>query len=410
MNKVMKSDFQQSAPLSQLEKTRLHIRRAFSWELHSVNVTESERRKLLGKGVSQDPLQRYAVWRRSVLLVVLVPSLIDSFLSTINTLSGGREGLTSVGKLLTLANTVVTWVLPITTILAIRYWTSFRNSQRILILGGIFSFIPPFLIALVPAERWFVINATTNQNAAIHREMMILQALNGLHVTLTLLPTVLAILPGMIRACLRVKTLLPSAVLPGWFLVITTPFYFLLALVVLVALNNIAGSPLLVLGMLFTLAGPMMYVWKSELLVRPLSPSETPAINRVHQYSRLAGLIGFLLLLAYIFTEQVFGLHLVGVNSQSSLVWLWENHQPLQLKPQQVVADAQSIFWIGEISLFQVVMQYCGKTLFMTAVFADTLVRMTLVAWKQAKRFEKNDSAADYDTTMEEMNRAITNT
>ncbi|HQR07708.1 MAG TPA: hypothetical protein PLN21_12850 [Gemmatales bacterium] len=397
-----------SLSLSGWQATRLHIRRAFSWQLHSVNVTEGERAKLLNRGVTHDPLHRYAVWRRSVLLVVLVPSLIDGMLSTINLLSGGREGLTDLGKLLTIINTVVIWALPISTILAIRSWTSLRSSQRILIIGWILTFIPPFLIALVPADLWFHAHLSQDQATSLDREHSMLQTLNGLHVTLTLLPTVLAILPGLIRACLRVKTLLPAATLPGWFLVMTTPFYLLLVLVALIALNNLAGSPLLVLGMLFTMTGSMIYVWKNDLFIRPLSTSETPAINRAHQLSRIAGMTGALLLLAYLFTKKVFGLQLVGLHAQTSLAWLWENHRQLHLKPEQAVASAQSVFWIGEVSLFQLIMQYCGRTLFMTTVFADALVRMTMIAWDQTKRFDTTPAAIEYYETMEDMKRAIT--
>ena len=76
--------------------------------------------------------------------------------------------------------------------------------------------------------------------------------------------------------------------------------------------------------------------------------------------------------------------------------------------PGHALTQAQSIFWVGEISLFQVVVQYCGRSLFMTAVFADALVRMTLIAWSQARRFEQTPTAAEYDETMVELQRALT--
>lgn len=393
--------------LSRWQANFLLVYRAFSWQLHTVPITDSERTRLLSTGITQDPLHRYAVWRRSVLLVVLIPALLAAVLSTLDLLSGGREGLTIVGKILTLSNTIVIWALPISTILTLRYWLSLRISQRILVMGWFLTFIPPFLIAVVPTEYWFEVKTPAPQDPVLQREMAAIQALNGLHVTLTLLPTALAILPGLIRACLRVKTLLPAAVLPGWFLVMTTPFYLLLAMVVLVALNNIAGSPLLVLAMMFFLGSSMIYVWRGDLFVRPLSSAETPAINRVHLISKFALLIGSLFLLVYLFTKQVFGMQIVGLHSQSSLVWLWENRHQLQLKPGQAVTLAHSIFWVGEISLFQLIVQYCGRSLFMTAVFADALVRMTLLAWQQGKRFEATAASTEYDATMTDMKRAL---
>jgi len=259
----------------------------------------------------------------------------------------------------------------------------------------------------VPTNVWFETRASVLHDPQLQREMAVLDILNGLHVTFTLLPTALSILPGLVRACLRVKTLLPGAILPGWFLVIITPFYLLLALVVLVALNNIAGSLLLVFGMMFTLGASMIYVVRGDLFVRPLSSKETPAINRTHQLSRIAALIGAVLLLAYLFTQKVFGLHLVGLDSHTSMVWLWENRDELHLVPGQVVTQAQSIFWFGEISLFQVIVQYCGRSLFMTAVFADALVRMSLLAWSQARRFQQSPAVAEYDETMTDLQRAL---
>jgi hypothetical protein len=338
----------------------------------------------------------------------MIPALLAAVLSTIDLLSGRHEGLTRIGKILTFANTIVIWALPITTILTLRYWLSFRLSQRILILGWFITFIPPFLIALVPTNLWFETGNLHIHEPHLQREAAVIDILNALHVTFTLLPTALAILPGLVRACLRVKTLLPAAILPGWFLVITTPFYFLLALVVLVALNNMAGSPWLVLGMMFTLSSSMIYVARGNLFVRPLSSDETSAINQTHRLSRLAALIGAALLLVYLFTKQIFGLHLVGLDSQKSMVWLWENRHQMGLVPGEALTQAQSIFWAGEISLFQVVVQYCGRSLFMTAVFADALVRMTLVAWSQARRFQQTPAAAEYDWTMVELQHALT--
>ena len=135
-----------------------------------------------------------------------------------------------------------------------------------------------------------------------------------MHVTFTLLPTALAVLPGLVRACLRVKRLLPAAILPGWFLMVAPPFYLLLAVVGLIALNHMAGSPFLILGILLWIGAPMVYVWRSDLFVRSLLVDECGQINRVQRIANVFGVVGGLLLLAYLFTKQVFGLHLVGLD------------------------------------------------------------------------------------------------
>ena len=64
----------------------------------------------------------------------------------------------------------------------------------------------------------------------------------GAEYLITLLPTVFSLVPGIQRSCLRVKTLLPQSILPGWFLVAACPFYAMVMLVIFVAANQVAGS------------------------------------------------------------------------------------------------------------------------------------------------------------------------
>ena len=48
----------------------------------------------------------------------------------------------------------------------------------------------------------------------------------------------LALVPGLLRGCLRIKSLLPESVLPGWFLAAAAPMQIL---VLLAALLGVAG-------------------------------------------------------------------------------------------------------------------------------------------------------------------------
>jgi hypothetical protein len=189
---------------------KLHLRRALFWDLQLTEVTERERAKLLAAGASQGPLLRYAVWRRSVLFVVVVPTLLAALLATTDTFSQDRQGLSLIGRVLTLASTLVIWALPVTAFLALRSWASLRRSHREVIAGWFVAFLPPFLIALVPLGWWFEITGSPEERADRRQELAVLDVLNGLYVTFTLLPTALAVLPGLVRACLRVKRLLPG--------------------------------------------------------------------------------------------------------------------------------------------------------------------------------------------------------
>jgi hypothetical protein len=380
------------------------LRRAFSWELRSVQVTESERSLLHGRNIHEETLHRYAVWRRSVLWVVLLPTLLAAILASVVTLSGGRAGLSTTGRILTLCDTLVIWALPISAWLALRSWLDIRKSQRVLITGWLITFVPPFLIALVPFSAWMGMGTSEHGQ---HRNLLVLDMLNGMHVAFTLLPTALAILPGLVNACLRVKTLLPPAILPGWFLMVAPPFYLLLVLLALIVLNQAADSPILIVGVLFLMGSPLLYLWRHDLFVRPLAQEQSSQINRVHRQVKLISLAGLILLVIYLATQHVFGLRLVGINPQTSLVWLFEHHEQLKIKPVESVGLANSVFWVGDIRLSQLVVQYCGRTMFMAAVFADLLVLMNLSVWSQEKRFAVLKEATAYDATMGELQRMM---
>lgn len=394
-------------PLRMLRNVRRHLRWALSWDLRSIPITDGEREKLMAAGVGQEPLHRYAIWRRSTLVVVLGPTLLAAILATRDTIGDGREGLSRTGTTLVLLSTLVTWSLPLAAFLASWSWASLRRSHRALIAGWIAAFIPPFIIALVPLGWWFEVKGSPEEQAAMQRQIAVLNVLNGLYVTFTLLPTALAVLPGLVRACLRVKSLLPAAILPGWFLVVAPPFYLLLAVVALIALNHLAGSPLLIVGVLLSIGAPMIYVWRADLFVRPLVEGECAAIGRVQGAATVSAVAGGLLLLAYLFTKQVFGLHLVGLDAEKSLVWLWENRDQVPLKPGEALAHAKSLYWLGDISLFQLIVQYAGRSLFMTTVFADLLVRMSLSLWGQEKQFAGSAAEKSYDETMADLKRAL---
>jgi hypothetical protein len=394
-------------PLSLWRGARRPLRRAFTWDLLSVEVTEGERAQLLAAGVTQEAVQRYAVWRRSALVVVLVPTLLAALLATVNTASQGIEGLSRAGRLLTLLSTLVLWAMPVSAFLARWWWVSLRRSHHLVIAGWVAAFLPPFLIALVPLGWWFEAAGPHQDHPAGNLELAVLDAVNGLHVAFTLLPTALAILPGLVRACVRVKLLLPAAILPGWFLMVVPPFYVLLWIVALIPLNHLAGSPLLVLGVLLLVGAPLLYVWRADLFVRPLRPDQCGGINRVRQGTRVVSAVGSVLLLAYLFTRQVFGLHLVGLDAQSSLLWLWENRDLVPIAPGEALQEARSLYWLGDIRLSGLVVQYFGRSLFMTTVFAGLLVRMNLSAWAQEKHFAGAPGAAAYGEAMAELKQVL---
>lgn len=383
------------------------MRRAFSWELRELPVSEHERASLMQKDIVDEPLHRYAAWRRSVLIVILIPTLLSAILHTIDLVMQGRQELNLIGHILSWSNTIIMWAVPVTAGLALLYWTRLKRSQRILRLGWIITFTLPFLIALVPYQLRLDQVHKVHPDATAQREIVLVNLLHGLHVTLILLPTALAILPGVVRACLRIKTLLPATILPGWFLMMAPPFYLLLMVIALIALTQVAESPMLLTGMLLFIGSSMIYLTRADLFVRPLDVDDAAQIRQVHFWVSMASLAGVGTLAFFAITQQIAGLQLFGFDSHTSLVWLYEHRGLLHLNPGEALARSTSVFSLGDIRLSQVIVQYCGQSLFMTAVFADALVRMSLSVWSQEKRFEETAASTAYDQSMGNLQRVM---
>jgi hypothetical protein len=197
------------------------------------------------------------------------------------------------------------------------------------------------------------------------------------------MPTILSLLPGLLRACVRVKSLLPGADLSGWFLVAGAPFYVLLLLVVFIALNQAAGSPLLLGGMCLLLAAPLVYAVRAPLFVRPLmGDDDRRSLARVQRCFLACVWAGVALLVAYLFTKKVAGLYLVGFDPEKS--------------------------WGSPWDLARFAVEYLGRSLFITVVVADLLVQATLSACRHERRFLGTAEAEEHRRRMEELEEATT--
>jgi len=177
-----------------------HLRRALLANLQYTPVTDSERQRLHAAGINAEPLLRYAAWRRSVLIVAVVPTLLAAMLATIDAFQTDREALSDIGRALGIAGVLVIWILPLAACLALGCWSSLRRSHAIVLGGWFAAFLPPFLIALVPLGWWLTLDGSPDELADRKRELAVLDFLNGLDVTFALLPTALAVLPGLVRA------------------------------------------------------------------------------------------------------------------------------------------------------------------------------------------------------------------
>src|SRR5207237_1272121 len=92
----------------------------------------------------------------------------------------------------------------------------------------------------------------------------------ALLVMLAMLPAILSLLPGAIRACVRIKVLFPESIVSGWLLIAFAPIYALFLFTLFVAINQVAGSFLLIMGVAALVAAPVTYLARTPLFIRPL--------------------------------------------------------------------------------------------------------------------------------------------
>jgi hypothetical protein len=342
-------------------------------------------------------LQRQLAWRRSMLVLVIAFTAVTAAIDTATKLAGGpqisfnfllrldpEEGpveQTWFGDLGDLLWLLSFYAMPAAALVALVLWTRPRASRSILLAGWCASFLVPVAIALTPWSWWTVEPpppSTSTARLVRQSERMVEGLAWANYYIFVLSPAVLALIPGLLRAGVRIKRLLPESILAGWFLVAAAPFNSLLVLVVVVALAQVAPSPLLVAGMLLWLAAPLAYLAYARTFTRPLcSAADLRGLAGAQAVAWVLIVAASVCLIAYAASWQVFGLRLVGLEARTSLLRPWE--------------------------VVRYFLDFLGRALFVTVLGADLLLRATLSAWRQQREFLQGDRTKEYDQLMEKL-------
>jgi hypothetical protein len=162
--------------------------------------------------------------------------------------------------------------------------------------------------------------------------------------------------------------------------VAAAPFNSLLVLVMVVAVAQVAPSPLLLAGMLLWLAAPLVYLTRARVFTRPLcSREDVRGLARVQFVVWALILASLASLIAYAASWQVFGLRLVGLEPRTSLVRPWE--------------------------VVRYFLDFLGRSMFVTVLGADLLLRATVSAWQVQREFLQADRTNAYTQLMENLKR-----
>ncbi len=269
------------------------------------------------------------------------------------------------------------YILPVAALAVLCFWTNLRLTFRILVAAWFASFFAPMVFAFCPWE-WYEPASTGPEPEAFGMESLRLIARDvkgGVEYLVQLLPAVLSLIPGIQKACLRVKMLLPESVLPGWFLVAAAPFYALLLLVIFVGFYQAAGDTILLLGMFLFIAAPFIYIVRADAFTRPLlTEADYQRMRGVQQIIGLVTMAAGALLLYFILTQDLFGIRIIGLDAKKSL-----------LTPLDLVEFGVEII---------------GRSMFMMLLGADLFMQMNLAAWKNQRDLAASPAAIRYDNAM----------
>jgi hypothetical protein len=247
-------------------------------------------------------------------------------LNFVQAAKNSTDGFTGFGKLLNWLPPIALVFIPIGALSVLRNWTEMRHSSKRLLICWLISIAIPLFVALMPLD--FLIDiGSARQNVvlgggdvrAFDAEVLLARLGLAVQFALTLLPVVLSIPGGVLKGAGRVKSLFPSASLPGWFLVAVAPFYSLFMIVVFVLIDQIIGTALLLLAVAILAFTPWLFVIHRKVYGRPLSMAEADTeLARASRWGGLLTLIGIVLLAIYALTTRVVGRRVVGGDSDTS--------------------------------------------------------------------------------------------
>jgi hypothetical protein len=360
-----------------------HLKRAIDWNVAEVVVTPREHQALVAAGI-EDRLQGLFAWRRSSLLIALPLLVLSVILSFVQAGQTDTEGETGLGMFLNWLPSIGLLFIPIGAMRAIAGWTELRSTSRFLIACWLVSIVLPLITALVPLDYIYDLDAARAQAAdpdALSAQILLVRILAAVQFALVLLPVVLSVPGGVLKGAARVKSLFPSAALPGWFLVAVAPFYSLFTIVVFVLIDQIVGNGLLMVGVAILAFIPWLFVIYRNVYARPLSILE--AKTELARASRAGGwLMGVAILCIVIFmlTAKVEQFKVLGSNNNDAV--------------------------FSYVDVGRTLVEVLSRSIVTTVVFCTVFLQMIYADW-MAMHGLRGDIRREHDTEMMALERYI---
>ncbi|MBV9127479.1 MAG: DUF4339 domain-containing protein [Verrucomicrobia bacterium] len=234
--------------------------------------------------------QNYAAWRRAILwfsgvgLAISALAQIPDLLRNVTT----QQNVPVIFRLIFLllfgfqvaASGLALW--------GALVWAEVPSSRRLARLAYFCQFLGPLLLFCIPA-RWLMSGSLA--------ELRTYGTLYAVIAVIFLMPKIFGIMPGLVRACLTLRTLVPESPMPGWICVLIAPLYCLLFSVLVIVAAQ-AGSGLLFLAFLVVFLAPLFVILDARNLCRPANEADmNRTLTALRWRMLLATIAGLLLLL-----------------------------------------------------------------------------------------------------------------
>lgn len=249
---------------------------------------------------------------------------------------------------------------------AAHHWTDLRRSRRAARLGFAVLFFVPLALALVPLRDMLEFPPEVQPEVAGQIKEILA---SGMAVTyfIQVAPRAFSLFPGLIRASMTVKTLVPMSPLPAWVTVLIAPFYAVMFAVLVVMLAQLQGDEMLMGGVFCFLVSPFIYLAKAPALLqaytRPTSDDETKKARLLAMGTNALGLI---LVTAWVIELEV----------------------------------------LGFVEALEFVCAVLGSFVFINVVGADLMVALMYYGHEQAQTFASGPHLREYEQRIEQMHAA----
>lgn len=331
----------------------------------------------------QGRLATYALWRRGVLWIAsgFSGAAGTFFIMQLLYERDSSPNLTAFGIVVQYSLPIISLLLAGIAAAAAETFERLAQSMRLVIWGGLMALLVPIVIMFSPSD-WLVEfpNQQLQTVAEYRLQRTMVSMVIGINFYLAIMPLVLSLLPAASRGCQRIKLFFPTAMVPGWGMVTGIPLFVLLTLATIVLIYHVIGNFLLLVSLALWIGAPLFFLSRFYHLIRPLTSLEDVATLVRTQYL-VFGLtwLGIILFIIYLFTAKFGDKYLIGLHETTSWIRPWD----MQIHSR----------W----------MEYVGRLLYYSVLFADIVLITTHVVWREERSFRTRPESQEFDHQMEEL-------